>query len=389
MTQTVAPADPSAAAPTSGRSGRSGRSPVTAPRLVLAALVVAALVLRWSLLDIQTGDYRAFLDPLVHPSATGDRPVRAGRRLLELQHAVPGPVGPDRQDPDPRTVAIKTISVIFDLLLAFFAFRISPPSGPAPLAADLRGRGGAVPAHRGDEQQRLGPVRCDLCLAVPGQPVLPDQATGLAGLCDVRLAFAFKLQAVFFAAGTARRVGHQPDASPGAVGRPGGLLRSPAAGRLAGRSLLTQLLTYPNQIDRRLRWRAQAAGRGGGGGFGAARQGTGGAPSGSGLQPGHAGGLAPGAGRGGGFGGGAGGAGGGTGGGTGSVGTGSVGTGHAFTDNAPTWYAWLPADAATVWKYVGFGLAAAVAVVFAVILVRRRRLSSRRPRSCWSPPRPP
>ena len=59
MPQTVAPADPSAAAPT---SGPSGRSLITAPRLVLAGLVIAALVLRWSLIDIQTGDYRAFLD---------------------------------------------------------------------------------------------------------------------------------------------------------------------------------------------------------------------------------------------------------------------------------------------------------------------------------------
>jgi hypothetical protein len=51
-------------------------------------------------------------------------------------------------------------------------------------------------------------------------------------------------------------------------------------------------------------------------------------------------------------------------------------TAHSFTDNAPTWYAWLPADASTTWKYVGLGLAAAVGLAFAVwLLARRRRLS--------------
>ena len=51
-------------------------------------------------------------------------------------------------------------------------------------------------------------------------------------------------------------------------------------------------------------------------------------------------------------------------------------TAHSFTNNAPTWYAWLPADAATTWKWVGLGIAAAVALAFAGwLLARRRRLA--------------
>ena len=50
-----------------------------------------------------------------------------------------------------------------------------------------------------------------------------------------------------------------------------------------------------------------------------------------------------------------------------------VGTGHAFTDNAPTWYAWLPADAGSVWKYAGLGLVALVTAGCAAFLLRLRR----------------
>jgi hypothetical protein len=50
-----------------------------------------------------------------------------------------------------------------------------------------------------------------------------------------------------------------------------------------------------------------------------------------------------------------------------------VGTGHAFTFNAPTPYAWLPADAGMLWKYVGLAVAAAVALGFGLWLLRRRR----------------
>ena len=51
-------------------------------------------------------------------------------------------------------------------------------------------------------------------------------------------------------------------------------------------------------------------------------------------------------------------------------------TPSGYTHNAPTPYAWLPADASTTWKYAGLALAAAVALGFGIwLLARRRRLS--------------
>lgn len=113
----------------------------------------------------------------------------------------------------------------------------------------------------------------------------------------------------------------------------------PAA--FAGRSLLSQLMTYPAQIT-------DGGGGGGGGQLGGSAGGA--RVSGGGFG-------------GGGFGG------------RSRLGH-SVSTGNTLTDNAPTWYAWLPANASSVWTYVGLGLAAAVAITFAVILIRRRRMLS-------------
>jgi hypothetical protein len=53
------------------RTGISVRRVLNPPRLVLAGVVVAALVLRWSLFSIESGDYRAFVDPWYRHLAEG------------------------------------------------------------------------------------------------------------------------------------------------------------------------------------------------------------------------------------------------------------------------------------------------------------------------------
>lgn len=118
---------------------------------------------------------------------------------------------------------------------------------------------------------------------------------------------------------------------------------------VAGRSLASQLAIYPAQITDT------------GGPAGAGARPTGGGTGRGGFGGGGV------AGRGrpiGGFGNGDGGFGNGTGGGA---------SGGTLTRNAPTWYAWLPSDAGTVWKYVGLALTAAVVLGFGVWLLRRRR----------------
>ena len=44
------------------RTGAAGRR-VVVPEVFLAGIVAAALLLRWSLFSIESGDYRAFVDP--------------------------------------------------------------------------------------------------------------------------------------------------------------------------------------------------------------------------------------------------------------------------------------------------------------------------------------
>jgi len=54
----------------------------------------------------------------------------------------------------------------------------------------------------------------------------------------------------------------------------------------------------------------------------------------------------------------------------------SLTDGYSFTFNAPTPYAWLPANASPLWMYLGLGVAAAVTLGFGVwLLARRRRLA--------------
>jgi hypothetical protein len=45
------------------RTGLAVRQVMIPPRLVLAGIVVVAILLRWSLFSIESGDYRAFVDP--------------------------------------------------------------------------------------------------------------------------------------------------------------------------------------------------------------------------------------------------------------------------------------------------------------------------------------
>ena len=142
------------------------------------------------------------------------------------------------------------------------------------------------------------------------------------------LAFAFKLQAVFFLPALVVLVVVNRQRLRGLALVPAAFLAALVPAWVAGRSLASQLSVYPAQV-------ANPSGAG------AAAAGVAGPP---------AGGLGGGVRGGGGFGGGGPGGGGGFGG-----GGGATTSAHSFTSNAPTWYAWLPADASTVWKWVGLG----------------------------------
>ena len=179
--------------------------------------------------------------------------------------------------------------MIFDLLLAFFAFWMVVAVKPSARWLPTITAGAALflptVVMNSSAWAQCDSIYASLCLGslhflIKRRPWLACVMFGLA--------FAFKLQAVFVA--------------PVLLGvllinrmRVRALLAVPVAffaallpATLAGRSLVTQLLTYPSQITDG----SGTAGAGGGGGFGGARQGTGGAPSGSGVQPGNGGGFA-------------------------------------------------------------------------------------------------
>lgn len=302
---------------------RRWASPQTA---VLAVLVIAALILRWSLFDVVSGDYRSFLSNWYAHLASAGGYAGLGDEfsnyntpyLVLLATLTYLPVDP--------LVGIKAISVIFDLVLALFAYKIVHVIHPdsAWLPTILTGAVLFLPTvvMNGSAWAQCDSIYGSMILAslyflITRRPWAASLFFGVA--------FAFKLQAIFFL--------------PVLVGvlilnrlRLRTLLAAPLAflamllpALVAGRSLLSQLSVYPAQIA------------GGGTAGGAPFNGPAGARAG------------------GGFGGG-----------------GGVGTGHAFTYNAPTPYAWLPADAGTLWKYVGLAVAGAVALGFGAWLLRRR-----------------
>src|ERR1700754_2789321 len=107
---------------TSARSGP--RRVVSSQTVVLAVLVVAGLALRWSLFGVVSGDYRNDLAPwYAHLASSGgfaglaDNFGNYNTPYLDLLAAL-------TYLPFDPLVGIKLISVFFDLVLTFFAYRI-------------------------------------------------------------------------------------------------------------------------------------------------------------------------------------------------------------------------------------------------------------------------
>ena len=280
------------------------------PPLVLGLTVGAALAVRWWWLPVVSGDYTMFLARwYAELAAAGGLPglaVSIGNyntpylTLLALLTYLP--VEP--------LVAIKGLSVVFDLVLAGFAYAIvrevrpearwlPTPTVAAVLLLPTVTLNGAAWAQ------------CDAIYAAftLASPYFLITRRPWAACACFGLAFAVKLQAVFFL----------PVLGPVLVvvlillrlrlrtllAVPTAFLAALLPALLAGRGLLSQLAIYPAQV-------------------------TG---SSSGRRPGP----------------------------------------YAFTWNAPTPYAWLPAGAEDVWLAVGLALAALVALGFGIWLLARRR----------------
>ncbi len=313
------------------------------PTLVLAGALVAALALRWTLLDVRSGDYRTFLDPwYTHLAENGFAGLGDTFSNYNTPYLVLLALATHL--PIPEIAAIKGISVVFDLVLAFFAYRIvavlRPGSTWWPTLVTVAVLFLPTVVMNSAAWAQCDAIYASLCLGSLYFLITrrPWPAALLFGL-----AFAFKLQAIFFlpVLVLVLLVNRLPLRS--LLAAPAAFLAALVPALVAGRSLLSQLAVYPAQVT-------------GSSGAGVAVGGIGRSLARGGAGPG------------GGFGGGPrGGAG------TGDGGLGGVGTGHAVTSNAPAPYAWLPADVSEAWKWVGLTSAATVGLVLAIWRLRRRR----------------
>lgn len=356
----------SASAPTPTAPGVEGLSPRRGPDgpgtpwsagrrwgapAVLAALVVVGLAVRVPMLSEQSGDYRAFLLPWYEHLAQAGGFAGLGDKfsnydtpyLVLLAVLTYLPVDP--------LVGVKAISVVFDVLLAVFAHRIVREVRPAArwLPVIAFGATFCLPTVVLNSAwwAQCDSIYASLCLG--SLLLLLRRRTALACVL-FGLAFAFKLQALFFLPALVVLVLVNRHRLRGLVLVPVTFLAALVPAWVAGRSLASQLSVYPSQV-------ANPSGAGAGAGAGGGTTRAGGGFGGGGPGGGGFGGGAPGGGPGGG----------------GAAGGGGTTSAHSFTSNAPTWYAWLPGDASSTWKWIGLGVATAVALALAVWLPARRR----------------
>ncbi len=325
------------------------RAVLTVQRGTMFALAVAAVALRWRFIDFQSGDYRTFLARWWEFLATNGH--LAGLRddsfsnyntpylaLLALATYLPVPA----------LAAIKTISIPGDLALAGVGSRIvarvRPASAWAPVAAF-----GAVLFLPTVAMNSGVWAQCDSLYAAAGLACVLYLMKGRPWVASAwfGVAFAFKLQAVFLLPVLVGVLVVNRHRLRTLLAAPASFLACLVPALLAGRSLASQLMVYPLQVT-------DSSGTGGTVGAGSGGGMPRGNPPGGGAPPGGPG--APGGGGTGGF---------------------TLNDGQSFTHNAPTPYAWLPADASVAWKYAGLALTAAVVLAFgAWLLARHRRLSS-------------
>lgn len=352
------------------RPGPARRSMLAAGLVAVAAVALGVRVL---FLSRVSQDYTSFLSPWYDTLKAGGGFAAVGTEVANYNPPYLYLLAAVTYLPIPKIIAVKLISVVFDLVLAGFAAAIVRERFPRPafwvsaFAVVLLAPTVVVNSSWWGQCDSIYAAFSfgSLWFLIRRQPVWACVFFGLA--------FAFKLQAVFFLpllviAIVANR--H----------RIWTLLLSPAVfalalvpAALAGRDWGSLLAIYPNQIS--------SSGTGAAMGGGAARSGRSGfgAPTatgdaGSGGGDAHAGapsGL---------VGGGAGIEPRGTGmrtGGRGAAGFGNGAGSSAYTRNAPTFYQWLGADAPMVWKYLGLVLGAVIAAVTAGMTWRwRRRLGA-------------
>jgi Gpi18-like mannosyltransferase len=315
------------------------------PPVVLLAVVVVALLFRWHFVDVTSGDYRAFVDPWYQQLAAGGFRT-LGEEFANYNSPYLVLLWVATKLPLSEIVAVKLLSVLFDLLLATVVHRVvrqlRPDSAWAPTVVTSVALLLPTVVMNGAVWGQCDSIYATFCAA--GVYFLlrrrPWAAAALLGV-----AFGFKLQALFLLPVLVAVFLLNRHRLRALIALPAAFAATLVPAWLAGRSWASQLAVYPAQVV-----------------------GSGGIGSGSGSGSGAVNPTSPGRAAGGpGFGGpGSGG--------PAQAGSGSTGAGtSSLTHNAPTPYAWLPADASHGWAYVGLLLTAVVVAAVGIWLLRRRR----------------
>ncbi len=233
------------------RQSQAGESSLRdAARLTLLALLVAAMVIRWQFVDFQSGDYRAFLDRWYAYLAEngGFAALRDGSfsnyntpYLVLLAITTYLPV--------PEIVAIKAISVIFDVALAGFAYKIIAALRPGSRWLPTLAFGAVIMLPTVIMNSSVW-AQCDaiyVTFCVGSVYFLIKRRPWLAA-AFFGIAFAFKLQAIFFLPVLVVVLIINRHRLRTLLAAPAAFLACLMPALIAGRSLLSQLSVYPAQI---------------------------------------------------------------------------------------------------------------------------------------------
>lgn len=356
---------PAPSAPATGSDAGPGRrrGPVIA---ALLAVVLVALGVRVLFLDRVSQDYTAFLSPWYDTLKAGGGFAAVGTEVANYNPPYLYLLAAVTYLPIPKIVAVKSISIVFDLVLAGFAAAVvrerfrRPAVWVSAFAVVLLAPTVVINSSWWGQCDAIYTAFCfgSLWFLIRRRPVWACVFFGLG--------FAFKLQAVFFLPVLVIAIVANRHRIASLLVSPAVFALSLVPAALAGRDWSSLLAVYPNQISSG--GTGFGAGRVGGGGFGSRGDtaGTGAAgapPAGAGTAPGTDG---AGAARSGGtaFAG-------------GRDAAGRSGSSTSYTQNAPTFYQWLGADAPTAWKWLGLALGAVIGAATAVFTWwQRRRLGA-------------
>lgn len=337
----------------------SSAAPQRLPRWVTVAAVIAmvgvALAVRWPLRNEISGDYRTFIGPW-YDYISG----HGGFAALSAQFSNYNPpylylIVVATWLPIPKIVAVKLISVAFDLLLAYAVFKlVSLRTGATwqPLAAAAVALLLPTVVLNSSYWGQCDSIYASLALLALYHQ-LRRRTVWAAVLIGV--AISFKLQAVFMVPVLLMVWAAQPIRWRRSIlaivliPMTFAVMLLPALAAGASPSALAGI--YPTQISTDGGGTATAGSRATNGGLGGGRVGTGG---GFGGQRGQ-----------------------GSRGTAAQFGGGTSGSTAPYTRNAASFYQWLSPDAGTLWKYLGFAMVA-IAIALAVGLAwRHRRVISR------------